>query len=85
MDVQQTPETDIDTSSDSDSYYVVHELPTGQAEEGELSDLDQDISVKDTDQASTEEQNHRESMHGVRLYMGWTHIPDIGSTPSSAE
>ena len=44
----------MDTSSDSDSESVVHELPTGQAEEGELSDLDQDISVTYTDQASTE-------------------------------
>ena len=39
VDVWQTPETDMDTSSDSDS--VVHEVPTGQAEEGELSHLDQ--------------------------------------------
>ena len=39
----------IDTSSDSDTDSVVHELPTGQGEEGKLSDLDQDISVTDTD------------------------------------
>ena len=32
----------MDTSSDSES--VVHELPTGQAEEAELSGLDQDVS-----------------------------------------
>ena len=68
------------TNSDSDSDSVVHELPTDQTEEGELSDLDQDVSV--TDQASTEEQNYRET---VRSYMGWTHISDIDSTASSAE
>ena len=67
----------MDTSSDSDFNFVVHELPTGQAEEGELY-LDQDVTV--TDQASTEEQNYRETMHGVPSYMGWTHIPDIDST-----
>ena len=81
VEVQQTPETDIDNSSVSD--FVVHELPTGQTEEGELSDLDQGVSV--TNQASTEEQNYRETMHGVRSYMGWTHILDIDATMSSAE
>ena len=71
-EVQLALDSDMDISSDS----VIHELSTGQAEEGELSDLDQDISVTDTDQASTEEQNYRET---VRSYMGWTHIPDIDS------
>ena len=64
---------------------VVHELLTSQAEEGELLDLDQDISVTDTDQASTEEQNYRETIRGVRSYMGWTHIPDIDSSASGTE
>ena len=73
----------MDTSSDSDS--VVHELPSGQAEEGKLLDLGQDISVTDTNQASTEEQNYRETMHGVRSYMGWTYIPDMDSAVSSDE
>ena len=73
------------TSSDSDSDSVVHKLPTGQAEEGKLSDLDQDVCVTDTDYASTKEQNYRETMAGVRSYMGWTHIPDIDSAMSSAE
>ena len=50
-----------------------------------MSDLDQDITVTDTDQTSTEEQNYRESMHGVCSFMGWTHIPDIDSTASNAE
>ena len=61
------------------------ELPTGQAQEGELSNLDQDISVTDTNQASTVEQNYRETMRGVHSYMGWTHIPDIDSAAYSAE
>ena len=68
----------MDTSSDS----IVHELPIGQAE---LSDLDQDVSVTNTDQASTEEENYRETVYGVRSYMGRTHIPDIDSNTSSAE
>ena len=81
-EVQLASDSDVDISSDSDS--VVHELPTGQAEEGELSDPDLDISVTDTDQASTEEQNYRETMHGVRSYMGCTHVPHIDSNKSSA-
>ena len=64
---------------------VVHELPTCQAEDGELSDLDQDVSVTGTDQASTEKQNYGETMQGVCSYVGWTHILDIESTASSAE
>ena len=75
----------MDTSSDSDSDSVVHELPAGQAEEGELSDLDQDVTVTNTNQTSTEEQNYREIMRSVHSYMGWTHIPDIDSAASSAE
>ena len=39
VDVQQTPETDMDTGSDSEDC-VVHEIPTGQTEEGELLYLD---------------------------------------------
>ena len=58
----------MDTSSDSDSDSVVHELPTGQTEEGELSHLDQVISITDTDQTSTEEQNYRETMCGVLIH-----------------
>ena len=52
VEVQQTPETDMNTSSDSDADSVVHELPTGQQEKDE-------VSVTDTDQACTEEQNYR--------------------------
>ena len=62
VDVQQTPERDMDTGSDS----VVLDLPTDQAEEVELSYLDQDISVTDNDQTTIKEQNYRETMSGLR-------------------
>ena len=58
---------------------------TGQAEEGKLSDLVQDILVTDTDQAATEEQNYRETMHGIHSYTGWSHILDMDSNASRAE
>ena len=61
VQVQQSPETDMDTSSDWDNDSVTQELPTGQYEEGEVSDPEQDTSVTDTDQASIEEQNYRDN------------------------
>ena len=59
----------MDTDSDSDNHSVVQELSTGHCEEGEVSDQEQDTSVTDAYQASTEEQNYREIMHGVCSYM----------------
>ena len=50
-----------------------------------MSDLEQDTSVTDTDQASTGEQNYRETMRGVHSYMGWTHIPDLDNHTASAD
>ena len=75
----------MDTSSYSDNDSVVQELSTGQHEEGKVSDLEQDISITDTGQTSTEEQNYRETMHGVCSYRGWTHIQDMDTHTTSAE
>ena len=80
---QQLSESDMDTDTLSDSDSVVH--VSGQPEEGELSDLEQDLSLNDTDQALSEEQTYRETMRGIRSYMGWSHICDIDSTSSNAE
>ena len=41
---------------------VSQELSTDQYEESEVSGPEQDSSVTDTDQVSTEEQNYRETM-----------------------
>ena len=73
----------MDTDSFSEVGSVVN--VSGLPEEGEVSDLDQDISLNDTDQALSEEQTYRETMGGIRCYMGWSHIPDIDSTSSNAE
>ena len=43
------------TGSDSDNDSVVQELTTGHYEDGKLSDPEQDTSVTDPDQPSTEE------------------------------
>ena len=50
----------MDKDSDSGNHSVIQELPT------EVSNPEQDTSVTDTDQASTEEQNYRETMCCVR-------------------
>ena len=73
----------MDTDSPSEAGSVVN--VSGHPEEGELSDLDQDLSLTDTDQALSEEQTYRETMRGIRAYMDWSHIPDIDSTSSNAE
>ena len=50
-----------------------------------MSDPELDTCVTDTDQASTDEQNYKETMRGVHFYIGWTHIPDMDTHTSGAE
>ena len=78
---QSDLEMDTDIASDSDSLLDI----TDKCEEGELSDLDQDISLANTDQALSEEQTYGETMRGIRSYMGWSHIPDIDSALANSE
>ena len=60
----------MDTSSDSDADSVVNELPTGQPEEGEVSDLEQDVAVTDTDQENkTTERLDTETGHIYQTLM----------------
>ena len=54
------------------------------AEEGELSD-DPDLNVMQPDQMPTEEQTYRETMRGIRSYMGCSDIPDIDSNNSASD
>ena len=53
-------------------------------EEGELSE-DPDQTVTNQDQPVSEEQNYRDTMQGIRSFMGWSHIPDIDSTATTSE
>ena len=65
----------MDTDSDTD----ISDRPPVDlfVEEGELSDQDLEASAADPDLTLSEEQNYRETMSGIRLFMGWTHIPEI--------
>ena len=67
----------MDTDSDSD----LSDRPPVDlfVEEGELSDQDPDATT-DPDQTLSEDQTYRETLRGIRSYIGWSHIPDIEST-----
>ena len=53
-------------------------------EEGELSD-EQDMTVIEPDQIPSAEQTYRETMRGIRSYMGWTNIPDVDSSNTASD
>ena len=76
-----------DTSSnDSDSESFTSDRPPIDLypEEGELSD-GHEVSFTDPDQSLSEEQSYRETMRGIRSYMGWTHIPDVDSGAKTSD
>ena len=52
-------------------------------EEGELSE-DPNQPVPDPDQPVSEEQNYRDTMQGIRSFMGWSHIPELDNTASTS-
>ena len=54
-------------------------------EERELSDQEHDTTAADPDQTLSEEQNYRETMRGIRSFMGWTHIPDMDTAASTVD
>ena len=53
-------------------------------EEGGLSE-DPDQTVGNQDQPVFEEQNYRETMQGIRSYMGWSHIPEVDNTAATSD
>ena len=58
--------------------------PNLYTEEGELSE-DQDQTVADPDQPVSEEQTYRDTMLGIRSFMGWSHIPEMDSAASTSD
>ena len=77
---------DSPSSSDSDSESLSSDRPPLDIlpEEGELSD-DQELNISDHEQSLSEEQSYRETMRGIRSYMGWSHIPDTDSAATTSE
>ena len=52
------------------------------AEEGEWSE---EHSIIDQDHPVSEEQNYRDTMQGIRSYMGWSHIPEVDNTTATSD
>ena len=72
------------TDSDSESFSSDRPPVDLYPEEGELSD-EHKVSLGDHDQSLSEEQSYRETMRGIRSYMGWTHVPDIDTGAKTSD
>ena len=73
----------MDTDSDTD--FTDRPPVDIFVEEGELSDQDPDVTAADPDQTLSDEQNYRETMRGIRSFIGWTHIPDMDTAASTSD
>ena len=69
------------SSLDSDTQSQLSDTPPVElfVEEGDLSD-DQEF---DQELPTSEEQTYRETIRGIRSFMGWSHIPDMDSSNPS--
>ena len=81
FDVSRKESSSSDSDSDSSSDQPLLDI---LPEEGELSD-EMDANLSDQEQSLSEEQSYRETMRGIRSYMGWDHIPDIDSGTTTSE
>ena len=81
FDVSHKESSCSDSDSDSSSDQPLLDI---LPEEGELSD-DQEANISDQEQSLSEEQSYRETMRGIRSFMGWDHIPDIDSGTTTSE
>ena len=46
---------------------------------------EQKFNASEHDQSLSEEQSYRETMRGIRSYMGWHHVPDLDSSTATAD
>ena len=68
-------------ASESDSEAEMDREPVSPASANAQGELPEDS----TDQDLSEEANHRETIRGVRSFMGWHRIPDFDSASSSLD
>ena len=80
----QTSRRDSFSSVDSQPDSELSDQPplplTLFVDEGELSD---DQEFGELEQPTSEEQTYRETMSGIRSFMGWSHVPDMESSNPS--
>ena len=72
----------MDTNFDGDMLDMAWDI---FVEEGELSEQDQDVTATVPDQTLSEEKTYKETMRGIRCYMGWSHIPDMDTSTSTSD
>ena len=74
-------------SQDPDCDVKRHSEPTSSTqpmeEEGELSDQESTKPKQDLDQEVSEELTYRETVIGVRSFIGWKQVPELESSSSS--
>ena len=54
-------------------------------EEGEVSDQDTAMPEQELDQQLSDEENYRDTIRGVRSFMGWHQVPEFESSVSSQD
>ena len=64
----QLTDSEMDTDSDA--------KPTDRPY---TTDLKQDQTTADIDWAPSEEQMYRETMHGIKFFMGWKHVANVNT------
>ena len=69
----------VDPVSHSLPVSVTSHVTPELAEEGELLELEDqpDVDAGESDRTISEDQNYRDTVRGVRAFMGWNHIPDL--------
>ena len=80
--LQHPNQRDSFSSVDSQAESDISDRPPVHlfVEEGKFSE-DQDLG--ESDPPNSEEQTYRETMSGIRSFMGWTHVPDMDSSNPS--
>ena len=81
--LHRTRRDSLSSLSSEDGSEMSDRLPLDlYAEEGEWSE---EHSIIDQDHPVYEEQNYRDTMQGIRSYMGWSHIPEVDNTTATSD
>ena len=82
--LRQRQDSISSVSADADSDFSDRPPVDIYAEEGELSE-DPDFTTLESEQGPSEDQTYRETMKGIRAYMGWSDIPDLDNTTTASD
>ena len=82
--LRQRQDSISSVSADAESDFSDRPPVDIYAEEGELSE-DPDFTTLESEQGPSEDQTYRETMKGIRAYMGWSDIPDLDNTTTASD